>query len=419
MTQPRSESPRVVVVHDYLTQRGGAERVVLALMTAFPEARLLTSIYDPDTTFDEFRQYRVETMWLSRFGVFRRDPRRAMPLLARAFSRHDLRDADVVVSSTSGWAHGIAGDMPKVVYCHNPARWLYQPSDYFAGRPDVVTRTFLRATAPLRGWDRRSADATSLYFANSTAVRERVADVYGIDAALLPPPASLDPHGPQEPVPGLEPGFLLTVSRRRAYKNTVLACQAVESLDGVRLVAVGGLPDKPDGGAWDSRLQGRQDLSDAQMRWLYASCRGVVAVSREDFGLTPVEGYSFGKPAAVLRAGGYLDSAAPGVASVFIDEPTIEATCRGITGLLGRSWDEAAVCAHAERFGLAHFQERLRDAVASVVAEPRRPRRTGGSTSGPHPSRRAEDRAGGRAGTPAQRGQGAPQRGPSAVRQAG
>ena len=121
---------RVAVVHDYLTQRGGAERVVLALMEAFPGARLVTSVYNPETTFPEFAKYDVETTWLNNVGVFRKDPRRAMPLLPMVFSGVELTDVDVVVCSSSGWSHGVRTDAPKIVYCHNPARWLYQRHHY-------------------------------------------------------------------------------------------------------------------------------------------------------------------------------------------------------------------------------------------------------------------------------------------------
>ena len=106
-TEPARQQPRVVpalrvaVVHDYLTQRGGAERVVLSLLEAFPGARLITSVYDPDATFPEFKDYAVETTWLDRVPVFRADPRRAMPLLPMTFSGVQLDDVDVVISAAA------------------------------------------------------------------------------------------------------------------------------------------------------------------------------------------------------------------------------------------------------------------------------------------------------------------------------
>ena len=118
--------PQVAIAHDYLTQRGGAERVVLAMLRAFPGATVHTLLYDPEGTFPEFREAHVVTSPLNRLGPLRRDHRLALPLLAPSFSRLEIA-ADVVVCSSSGWSHGARVEGRKVVYCHTPARWLYQP----------------------------------------------------------------------------------------------------------------------------------------------------------------------------------------------------------------------------------------------------------------------------------------------------
>ena len=150
--------PRVAIAHDYLTQRGGAERVVLALHRAFPEATIHTTLYDPDGTYPEFRDARIETSPLNKVGRLRRSHRAALPFLAPASSRLRI-DADVVVASSSGWAHGFAITGRRLVYCHAPARWLYQPVEYLGGPPYSSARGLaLAAMRPfLLRWDRRAA----------------------------------------------------------------------------------------------------------------------------------------------------------------------------------------------------------------------------------------------------------------------
>src|SRR5437868_3905298 len=128
---------RVAIVHDYLTQRGGAERVVLSMLKAFPKALVYTSLYDPNSTFQEFRNIEVRTLPIDRIGTLRRNHRLALPLLAPAFSQLKV-DADVVICSSSGWAHGVKTDARKVVYCYTPARWLYQPDRYLARDKSVA-----------------------------------------------------------------------------------------------------------------------------------------------------------------------------------------------------------------------------------------------------------------------------------------
>lgn len=361
---------RVAVVHDYLTQRGGAERVVLSLLEAFPGARLITSVYDPETTFPEFKDHTVETTWLNRVPLFRADPRRAMPLLPMTFSGVRLDDVDVVICSSSGWAHGIRTSAPKIVYCHTPARWLYQRHQYVEQHGAAV-RLMVKALSPyLKWWDRRAAAGASTYFANSTVVAARIAREYGRTAAVLPPAITIDPAAVREPVEGLEPGFLLTVSRARAYKNVGVVCEAVASLPQERLVVVGGLPVPSDGGdAWPSRLSGVTGVSDAQLRWLYANCSAVVAASHEDFGLTPLEGNTFGRPAVVLRAGGFLDTLVEGRTGCYIEQLTSASVRAALIELRTLGLDNRDIVAHAETFGLQTFRTTLQAAAEDAIAE--------------------------------------------------
>ncbi len=126
----------VAIVHDYLTQRGGAERVVLAMHRAFPAAPIYTSLYEPDLTFPEFRDVDVRPSYLNRSQLLRRHHRLALPLLAHAFSKIEV-DEKIVLCSSSGWAHGIHTTGTKLVYCHCPARWLYKRADYFRKSQDA------------------------------------------------------------------------------------------------------------------------------------------------------------------------------------------------------------------------------------------------------------------------------------------
>lgn len=258
---------QIVIAHDYLTQRGGAERVVLSLLRAFPTARLVTSVFEPGQTFPSFAQIPVETLFLNRFAAVRHDARRGLLLYAQAWQAKTIR-ADLVICSSSGWAHGVQTAGYKIVYCHNTARWLYQPEDYLfqAGFTARATSAVIRRK--LRRWDARQAASADLYLANSAVVAERIRTFYGVDAPVLHPPVSSDLTGLCEPVVGLAPGFLLTVGRARGYKNTHEICRAVASRPDWSLVVVGGQieSDLP------ANIVGLDRVSDAQLRWLYANC---------------------------------------------------------------------------------------------------------------------------------------------------
>ena len=203
----------MAIAHDYLTQRGGAERVVLALLRAFPEATVHTLLYDPDGTFPEFRDARVVTSPLNRIGPLRRHHRLALPLLAPAASRMTI-DADVTIVSTSGWAHGFDIRGRSVVYCHNPARWLYQTDEYLG---DAVPRS-PDGAGPARARRRRCAAGTARgrarhdrYLANSHGgprahPRRRTASTPTI---LFPPTVRRRPPAPRSRSGPSTPGFHL------------------------------------------------------------------------------------------------------------------------------------------------------------------------------------------------------------------
>lgn len=351
----------VAIVHDYLTQRGGAERVVLAMTRTFPDAPVYTSLFDPVRTFDEFSSVDVRPSALNASGTLRRNHRLALPLLAPLFSRMRI-EAEVVICSSSGWAHGIATRGRKLVYCYTPARWLYQSERYLGEKGGLGGPALVALSPVLRRWDRHAAVSADAYLAISTVVASRIHEEYGITADVLFPPHTVA-HGRSEPV-DLDPGFYLCIARLLPYKNVLAVVQAFSSLSPRRLVVVGGGPQYDE---IRRRASGAVTMlggvTDEQLRWLYAHCRAVVAASHEDYGLTPVEGASWGKPSIVLRWGGFLDTVVDGATGVFFDEPDPPSIARAILDAEQRRWDDHAIREHAERFSERRFAAGLMNAV--------------------------------------------------------
>jgi glycosyltransferase involved in cell wall biosynthesis len=358
--------PVVAIAHDYLTQRGGAERVVLLLAEAFPGAPIHTSMYEPDATFPEFSGHDVRVTALDGFGVLRHHHRLAFPALALAFSRTSV-DADVVIASSSGWAHGIRTTGAKIVYCHTPARWLYQP-DKYGPASRVPARWAMAGIRPaLLRWDRNAAASADLYVANSTLTRDRIRAAYGREAEIVHPPSSLDLGGPRAPVDGIEPGFGLVVSRLLPYKNVRPVIDAFRHLPAERLIVVGDGPELGDlqrSAPANVTLLGQ--VTDDQLRWLYASSRSLIAPSWEDFGLTPIEAAAFGRPTIALRWGGYLDTVVEGETGLFFDDPTPAAITRAIREAASTAWSEPRIRARAAEFSPATFSARIREIVVAV-----------------------------------------------------
>jgi glycosyltransferase involved in cell wall biosynthesis len=356
---------RIALAHDYLTQRGGAERVVLALTRAFPGAPVYTALYDPETTYEEFGSVDVRTEPLDRVRALRRHHRVALPLLAPTFSRMRI-PAEVAVCSSSGWAHGAHVEGRKIVYCHTPARWLYQPERYL-GQSGTVARIGRGVLhQPLERWDRKAAASADLYLANSTWIAREIDRIYGIEAEVLHPPLTVETDGVQEVHDELEPGFILCVSRLLPYKNVDAVVAAFRELPGRRLVLAGHGPDEAAlRSAAGSNVTVAGSVSDAELRWLYANCSGLVAASYEDFGLTPIEAAAFGRPTAALRFGGFLDTIREGETGVYFDAPNPEAIACALDELLESSWNEQTLREHASTFGEDRFATKVREIVGA------------------------------------------------------
>jgi glycosyltransferase involved in cell wall biosynthesis len=355
----------VVVAHDYLTQRGGAERVALELAAQLNSTRVVTSVYRADRTFRGFSELRVDEAGSRAVQLLGDDPRRALPFLASAWSRMTPIDADAVVCSSSGWAHAVpvTPGTRKVVYCHNPARWLYQTDDYLHGR-GPATRAAMAALGPrLRRWDQRAASTADVYVANSTSVAERIRRVYGRAAEVVHPPVSIDVSGARHPVDELEPGFFLTIARPRGYKGTHALCEAFARMPDRRLAIVGLSADA----TLPANVRALGVVDDETVRWLYANARALVSVSREDFGLTPIEANAFGTPSLVLRAGGFLDTTLPGRSGEFIEDESADAVVAAVREFRD-DWDHEEVAASATRFSADEFGIRMREIVADVPA---------------------------------------------------
>jgi glycosyltransferase involved in cell wall biosynthesis len=365
----------VALVHDYLTQQGGAERVAYLMAQAFPSAPLYTTLYQPATTFEGFAAVDVRASALNRIGVLRSHHRLALPLLAPA-ARSMVIDAAVVLASSSGWAHGVRTSGRKVVYCHAPARWLYQSQRYL-GTSKQVGRQRLRnlpaaaalgiLTGPLRAWDQRAALSADRYIVNSTATRRAVFETYGIEAEVLAPPPALLPDGPEEPIQGVEPGALLCVARLLPYKNVDAVIAAVVSQPELRLVVAGDGPERgrlTQLGSASKRVVVLGRVTEAQLRWLYRHCSALVAASYEDYGLSPLEAAAFGRPTLALRAGGYLDTVVEERTGAFFSQPTAEAVSAALESFRPSAYDPANLIEHAACFSAARFADELHRIVA-------------------------------------------------------
>lgn len=345
---------RVAIVHDYLNQRGGAERVALELARAWPDAPIYTSLYRQGSTFPEFREREITPSWLDR-APSDQGFRNLFPLYPAAFRGLGVLDHDVVVSSSSGWAHGVrtAPETLHVVYCHTPARWLYRQDEHL-GASSHQRRLAAPLLGAMRAWDRRAAARADVYVANSENVRRRIRAVYDRDAVVVPPPVDLDRF---TPTPRGE--RLLVVSRLLPYKRVDAVIRAVNRA-GLALDVVGRGP------ALDAlhelagpTVEFHAELDDAEVTELMESCRALVLPGEEDFGITPVEAQAAGKPVVALGAGGALETVIGGVTGAFFDDHSEESILAAIDVADRLATSPEEIASYTRRFSADAFTDQL------------------------------------------------------------
>ena len=352
---------KVALVHDYLNQMGGAERVVLAFHELFPDAPLYTSIYDPRRVDAAFQQIDIRTSFMQRLPFVKKHHQPFLPLYPFAMERLDLRGYDLILSSSSAFGKGVItkpGTM-HICYCHTPMRWCWNYDEYVEreqlGKLARGVLPFLITW--LRVWDQTTAMRVDHFIANSPAVADRIQKYYRREAVVIPPPVDagrflFDPTTQPE-------DYFLVVSRFMPYKRIDLAIQACNRLQ-LPLVIIGSGRDQQrlqQMAGPTIRFLGR--LSDAEVLHYYAHCRALILPGEEDFGITPLEAQASGRPVVAYSAGGALASVIDGVTGTFFQEQTVESLAATLAAFDETRYDPQINRDHALEFDKPRFHRRI------------------------------------------------------------
>ncbi|HTJ27392.1 MAG TPA: glycosyltransferase [Candidatus Limnocylindria bacterium] len=353
------------LVHDYLNQRGGAERVFAHFVRAWPDAPVYTALYDARAVGDLVPAARVRTSFLQCFPARSRAFRLYAPLYPCAFEAFDLRAYDVVVSSTTAWAKGVRArpDAVHVCYINTVSRFVFDEARYVGGfGVATVARPLIRALAD---WDVRAAARPTRFVANSRNVAERVRRWYGRDADVLPCPVDVD----RFTVGAGNGDYYVVISRLLPYKRIDLAIAAC-ALAGVTLHVVGTGPDERrlKALALGTKTTFHGIVDDATRNALVGDARAALLPGEEDFGLVPLEAAAAGRPTIAYGAGGALETIVDGVTGAFFARPDAPSLAEVLRGFDAERFDPAALRAHAEQFRPERFIARLRAIVEETHA---------------------------------------------------
>jgi glycosyltransferase involved in cell wall biosynthesis len=348
------------IVHYWLLNQRGGEKVVEALCRLLPDADIFTLFYDAERVSPEIRAHRVHTSFLQ---PFRRHYRSLLPLMPMALEDLDLRGYDLVVSSESGPAKGVIvpSAARHVCYCHTPMRYLW---DLYPAYRHEWTRSKLKRalmtplTHYLRLWDSTSAARVDEFVANSENVRRRIANTYRRESTVVTPPVAVETFYWKPPE-----DYYLIVSELVAYKRLDSAIRVFSS--GGRKLRIAG--DGPEFKALRRQAASNVEfcgrVSDGDLRELYARCRAFLMPGEEDFGIAAVEALASGKPVIALGRGGSLESvpqAAP-LGGLLYNEATDECLRSAVErwDRLEAGVDPRALQAYAARFSETEFARKM------------------------------------------------------------
>jgi glycosyltransferase involved in cell wall biosynthesis len=361
---------RVALVHDWLTGMRGGEKVLLSLARLFPDATLFTLLHVAGSVAPELESRTIRTSFVQRLPGVARHYRSYLPLFPTAIGSLDLRDFDLVVSSSHCVAKG-AKRGPKAVhvcYCFTPMRYVWDRyDDYFGpGKLGAPARWIVPHVAEaLRAWDVATASRVDHFVADSRYVAGRIRRYYGRESEVILPPVDTELFTPGDGAPGT---YDLIVSALAPYKRIELALEAYRAT-GRPLKVVGTGPELERLRALAPReAEFLGWVDDTTLRDLYRGCRAVVMPGVEDFGIVPLEAMACGRPAVVFAEGGGAETVLPGETGVVFEEPTSQSLRAAIESLGGMCFNSMALRARAEAHSRPAFESRFRAFVERVLA---------------------------------------------------
>lgn len=367
---------RLAILHDWLNQRGGAEDVLADLHRMYPEAPILTSIYDRERMPEEWRAWDVRSSWMDRLPGIHRRHQPYLWLFAAGWGLRTLPDGfDLVLSNKSGFCIlANTRGAPHVCYCLAPSRYVFEFDTYAAREriPRAALPVLRAANVVLRAWERRAAASVTQFVAISSEIRRRISDYYGRDAVVIHPPVDTDKYWRGGFCPSGD--YALIVSRLLPYKRIDLAIEACRRV-GLRLVVAGAGRD-------ESRLRSLAGagvtllgwVPDEELAGLINGCRMFLFPGLEDFGIAPVHAMACGKPVIAFAGGGSLDTIVDGGTGLHFKELTADSMVSALRRFDDVTFAPGPIRAHAERFNTRRFERELGSLLEDVARQhPRRP----------------------------------------------
>ncbi len=359
---------KIALVHDYLVQYGGAERVLEAFVEIFPEAPIYTIVYDKEAMHGVFADRQIRTSYLQKFPFARKKHRIFPFLMPIAIEQFDFSDYDVVLSDSSSYAKGVitGPNTLHICYMHTPMRYAWDDCQKYTDdfhMPKFIKRLVPFAMNYLRLWDRASADRVDLFLANSNFVAKRIEKYYHKKSIVINPPVSTELFGIEEK----PQDYFLMVGRLIAYKKHDIAIEAFNRL-GLPLKIIGRGPEmKRLQKMAKSNIEFLGRVPDEELPNYYSKCKAFIFPQEEDFGIVAIEAMASGRPLVAFRGGDIPEHVEENKSGVFFEKQTTEDIMAAVQKIQSQNFDGEYIRAQALKFDRGIFQQKIKSFVEEAL----------------------------------------------------
>ncbi len=356
----------IALVHDWLTNLVGAERVLLVLKEIYPKAQIYTSVFD-EKGAKEFIKFNPKTSILQKIPFAKSKREILVPLTPYAFENMNLNDFDLVISSTTFAAKGVITkpDTIHICYCHTPTRWIWTPELDPRSSEGKFSSLRKKIKEKLKKWDIVAADRPDYYFSNSNYIGKRIKKFYNRDSQTVYPPVDVDRYKIAKKSDIKD--YYLFVSRLVGYKRCDIVVEAFNEL-GLPLKVIGRGPEKKAlQKIAKKNIEFLGFLSDKEVEKYYREAKAFIFAAEEDFGIVPVEAMAAGRPVLAFNKGGTTETVVAGKTGEFFDEQTAKSIISAIKKFDPEKYDPNEIIKYAEKFSNKRFKKEFSEKVEEIV----------------------------------------------------
>ena len=317
---------KIAIVHDYLNQYGGAERVIEVLHEVFPEAPIYTSVYLPDNLPESFKQMDIRTTFMQGFPFIDKLYKKYLMFYPFAIRSLNVKKYDLIISSSSSFAKGVkkGKNALHVCYCYTPTRFIwyydfYVRKERFNKIISFLLPLFIRF---LKRWDLKVIQGIDKFIAISENIQEKIKTCYRRDSVVIYPPVDLSKFNISDENNENKGDYFLIVSRLNSYKSLDLAVKAINKLS-LNLKIIGAGPYRQElerMAKGNEKIEFLGKVSDEELKRYYKGCRALIFPGEEDFGISPLEAQASGRPVIAFAKGGALETIITGETGLFFEE---------------------------------------------------------------------------------------------------